>query len=88
MAPLRAVLPGALSCAGVEEVAATLEALDLGPGDIVLFHAATRQHLLRAAMLLAHEEVGCRVRRCSLDWRCSVCPYLGPGPPERIVEAV
>jgi len=85
--PLRAVVPRAAACAGVEEVAAALGELDLGTGDVVLFHAATRQHLLRIALLLAGDDIGCRVRRCSLDWRCTVCPYLRPGPPERVVEA-
>ena len=85
--PLGALLPGAVACAGVDDVVDALEGLRLGRGDVVLLHAATRQHLLRVVPALEGRAFGCRVTRCTLDWRCTACPYLGPGPPGRVVEA-
>lgn len=60
---------------------------DLGAGDVILLNGAARQHLLRVGLRLNGAEPGCDVARCRLHWRCTSCPHLGPGPPERVVEA-
>lgn len=70
----------------VEDAAAFLADV-ASPGDVILVHGATRQHLGRIALLLAREPVGCNVRRCVFHWSCEECLYLRSGPPESCVEA-
>lgn len=70
----------------VEDAAALLGRLAL-PGDVVLVHGATRQHLQRIALLLARKPVGCNVRRCVFHWLCQECIYLRSRPPDACVEA-
>jgi UDP-N-acetylmuramoyl-tripeptide--D-alanyl-D-alanine ligase len=69
------------------EDAAALLAHVASPGDVVLVHGATRQHLQRIALLLARKPVGCNVRRCVFHWRCHECIYLRSRPPDACVEA-
>ena len=70
----------------VEDAAALLAHL-VSPGDVVLVHGATRQHLQRIALLLARKQVGCNVRRCVFHWLCHECIYLRSRPPAACVEA-
>jgi UDP-N-acetylmuramoyl-tripeptide--D-alanyl-D-alanine ligase len=70
----------------VEDAAAYLAGV-ASPGDVVLVHGATRQHLQRIALLLARGPVGCNVRRCVFHWLCQECIYLRSGPPASCVEA-
>jgi UDP-N-acetylmuramoyl-tripeptide--D-alanyl-D-alanine ligase len=69
------------------EDAAVFLAHVASPGDVILVHGATRQHLQRIALLLAREQVGCNVRRCVFHWLCEECIYLRSGPPDSCVEA-
>jgi len=69
----------------VDEAADALEG-SLGPGDVVLIHSDTRQHLGRVKMILDGERVGCRVRRCRLHVLCRDCSHLRAGPPAALVE--
>lgn len=70
----------------VEDAAAFLAAV-AAPGDVVLVHGSTRQHLRRVALLLARAPVGCTVRRCVFHWLCTECIYLRSRPPDSCVEA-
>jgi UDP-N-acetylmuramyl pentapeptide synthase len=70
----------------VEDAAAFLAAV-AAPGDVILVHGATRQHLRRVALLLARAPVGCTVRRCVFHWLCHECVYLRSRPPDSCVEA-
>jgi UDP-N-acetylmuramoyl-tripeptide--D-alanyl-D-alanine ligase len=70
----------------VEDAAAFLANM-AAPGDVILVHGATRQHLRRVALLLARGPVGCTVRRCVFHWLCHECIYLRSGPPASCVEA-
>jgi UDP-N-acetylmuramyl pentapeptide synthase len=89
--PLRAALNGAGdgrrldAVERTEEVAELLDG-ELREGDVVLVHGARRQHLERVALLLGGERVGCRVRRCRLQWDSADCCWIESGPPERQVE--
>jgi UDP-N-acetylmuramoyl-tripeptide--D-alanyl-D-alanine ligase len=62
--------------AAFEDATAALQAEDLGPGDVVLLHGATWQHLRRIKVLLEEGSVGCRVTLCSLHLLCDDCPHL------------
>jgi UDP-N-acetylmuramoyl-tripeptide--D-alanyl-D-alanine ligase len=85
--PLRALLGDrAEPVAGVQELADRVREL-AAPGVVTLMAGSTAQHLERAQHLLEGREVGCLVTRCALRWSCLECPYLSPGPPERVVEA-
>lgn len=87
--PLRDLLGsdgGFVAVDRVEDAAALLAHL-ASPGDVVLVHGATRQHLQRIALLLARKPVGCNVRRCVFHWLCQECIYLRSRPPDACVEA-
>jgi UDP-N-acetylmuramoyl-tripeptide--D-alanyl-D-alanine ligase len=70
----------------VEDAAAFLGSA-AAPGDVILVHGSTRQHLRRVALLLARAPVGCNVRRCVFHWLCQDCIYLRSGPPASCIEA-
>ncbi len=70
--------------AAFEEATAALQA-ELRPGDVVLLHGATQQHLRRIKVLLEEGSVGCRVKRCSLHWLCDDCPHLHHSPPQSVI---
>jgi UDP-N-acetylmuramoyl-tripeptide--D-alanyl-D-alanine ligase len=91
-APLRELLQGTslgarmVTVDGIEDAARALEG-ELGEGDLVLLHGANGQHLQRVKLLLDEHPVHCRVRRCTLHWRCTECPWLEATPPPTVVEA-
>jgi UDP-N-acetylmuramyl pentapeptide synthase len=70
----------------VEDAAAFLASV-AAPGDVILVHGSTRQHLRRIALLLARAEVSCNVRRCVFHWLCHECIYLRSRPPDSCIEA-
>lgn len=67
-----------------EEAATALERI-VEPGDVILLHGGTRDHLRRIKIQIERGSVGCRVRRCSLHWLCEDCPHLDSGPPDLVV---
>jgi UDP-N-acetylmuramoyl-tripeptide--D-alanyl-D-alanine ligase len=88
--PLSRLLSGSRIAGGVvsvERVEAAASALrsELAEGDVVLVHGSTSQHLERIHFLLDERRVGCRVRRCSLLWRCEECPHLTSRPPDSVI---